>query len=237
MTTVPWPRFSSIAHDDTTRLIPGRYAQDAEHALGDLAESPDELDALIRLTAATNSRLQAQEERHPAGLGRTDLVFGVPFSKIVNGAFAYGGEGARFHPRGPHGAWYCALEVETCIAEVVHHRIQHLRETDAPDEADVPYRLFLADIHGQDFAMLDDGHARSRACLDPTSYSVGQAFGAQLRADRRGGVMYPSVRRDGGTCLAVLAAPIVANVRRDAIYRVSIEGFMFAGATRVEAPQ
>ena len=227
-----WPRFGTVAENATCRLIPGQYAQDAEHTLADLADTDAELDDLIRLAAATNSRLLAQEDRHPAGLGRADLVFGVPYSKIVNGAFAYGGQGARFHPPGPKGVWYCALDVETCLAEVVYHRIAHLRETDQPDEPAIPYRLFLADIHAQDVALLDDNTPRTRACLDPDSYAAGQALGAQLRAEQRGGVRYPSVRHRGGTCLAVLQAPIVANVRRDAVYLIDIRDFAFAGAVR-----
>jgi hypothetical protein len=206
-------------------LIPGRYAEDAEHALSDLADTDDELTDLIRLAGATNSRFQAQEERHPAGLGRTDVVFGVPFSKIINGAFAYGGQGARFHPPGSKGAWYCAIDINTCLAEVAYHRVVHLRETDVPDEADVPHRLFLADIRAQDFALLDDGSASSLECLDPDSYAASQRLGARLRADDRGGVRHPSVRRPGGTCLAVLQAPIVANVRREGVYSLTFQDF------------
>jgi len=221
----PWPAFGPVAYDDTRRLIPGRWAEDAESALSDLADTDDELTDLIRLSGATNSRLQAQEEQHPAGLGRTDLVFGVAFSKIINGAFSYGGQGARFHPRGPKGAWYCALDIDTCIEEVAHHRIVHLRETDTAHEADVPYRLFLADIHAQDFALLDDGHESSLECLDPDSYVAGQGLGVRLRAEGRGGVRYPSVRRRGGTCLAVLQAPIVSNVRREGTYLLTFKDF------------
>ncbi|MCO5312809.1 MAG: RES family NAD+ phosphorylase [Microthrixaceae bacterium] len=230
-----WPPLAAVAHDDTCRLIPGRYASDAEHVLGDLAGAEADLDSLVRLSAATNSRLLAQEERHPGGLGRGDLVFGVPYSKIVNGAFAYGGQGARFHPPGPRGAWYCALDVATCLAEVAHHRIVHLRETGVTEETDVPYRLFLADIHAQDFALLDDGDSRARSCLDPDSYVGGQALGARLRSEHRGGVRYPSVRLDGGVCLAVLHAPIVANVRRGDLYMLTIGDAALAQVVTVSA--
>ena len=231
-----WPQIGPVAFDDTVRLIPGRYAEDAERALADLADNDDELDQLIRLAAATNSRLQAQVERHPAGLGRADLIFGIPYSKIINSAFSYGGQGARFHPPGPKGAWYCAVDVATCLAEVAYHRIRHLRETGVADEEAIPYRLFLADIHAQEFALLDDRNPATLACLDPDSYVAGQALGAHLRGQRRGGVCYPSVRHSGGTCIAVLAAPIVANVRRDALFFVTISDFAFAGAIRVDAP-
>jgi hypothetical protein len=178
-----------------------------------------------RLGGATTRRLHEKQERPASCLSRADLVFGVPFSRIINGAFSYGGEGARFHPPGPKGAWYCALSVDTCVREVAFHRIRHLREMGAPDENAIPYRLFLADIHAQEFAVLDDGHPASRACLDPNLYGAGQALGAQLRSDGRGGVEYPSVRDSGGTCLAVLQAPIVSNVRLGAVYLLTISDF------------
>jgi RES domain-containing protein len=226
MTPTVWPQFDQVIHDDTYRLIPGEYAEVPEKALAGLVDSDDELDQLIRIAAATNSRLLAQEERPSAGLSRTDLVFGVPYSRIINGAFSYAGEGARFHTPGPKGAWYCALSVDTCVHEVAFHRIRHLRETGAPDEDDIAYRLFLADIHAQDFAMLGDGHPSSLACLDPNSYTASQVLGAQLRSEGRGGVEYPSVRHPGGTCLAVLQAPIVSNVRLGDIYLLTVQNFM-----------
>lgn len=228
-----WPRTAPVAFDNTQRLIPGKYTEDAEHALADLSDSDDELTALIQLSAATNSRLQAQEEHHPGGLGREDVVFGVPFSKIVNAAFTYPGEGGRFHRRSGRGAWYCALDLDTCLAEVAYHRIRMLHETGRTDEADIPFRLFLADIHAQDFAWLDDAGQATRKCLDPTSYSAGQSLGTSLRAAAVGGVVYPSVRRSSGTNLAVLAPSIVANVRREALYLLTIERATLARAVRV----
>lgn len=224
-----WPRLGAVAHDDTARLIPGRHADESEPSLVDLVDTPDELGVLLRLSGVTDTRLQAQQERHPAALGRADLVFGVPYSKIINAAFSYGGQGARFHPRGPKGVWYCALGVETSLAEVAHHRVVHLAETGMTDEFDVPYRLFLADIHAQDVALLDDGHPSSVACLTPNSYVEGQALGRRLRSESRGGVRYPSVRHPGGTCLAVLQAPIVSNVRRAATYRLSFRNSSLVG--------
>lgn len=215
-----WPRMGPVAHDATSRLIPGRYADTVEPALGRLTDDEDDLRNLIELASATNTRLQAQEERHPAGLGRADVVFGTPYSKFVNAAFTNPGQGARFHGR-RRGAWYCALAVETAIAEVGFHRSVHLAETGVREE-DASYRQFLADVHAQDFAHLDDGSRRSAACLDPDSYVAGQDLADRLLARGAGGVLYPAVRHPGGTNLAVLQPAIVANVRPGAAYRLTI---------------
>lgn len=227
-----WPVIGPASFDGTHRLIPGEYAEEGEHVLSLLSSGDRERDDLIRLAGATNARLQAQEETHPSGLSRTDMVFGVPYSRIVNGAFANPGQGARFHTeRGP-GAWYCALDLDTCLAEVVHHRVQHLAETGLQSEADIPYREFVADIHAQDFLWLTDDSADTRACLDPDSYVAGQHLARAYRPQAASGVVYPSVRHASGTCLAVWVAPVVGNVRRESLHRISIEDGKLASWTR-----
>lgn len=228
-----WPRIAPAAFDDTHRLIPGEYTEDAEHALADLAGSDQELLALVQLAAATNARLQAQAEHHPGGLDRGDVVFDVPYSKIVNAAFAYPGQGARFHRPDGRGAWYCALDLDTCLAEVVYHRVRHLAETGLTDEDDIAYRLFRADVHGQDFAWLDDDNPATRECLDPDSYAAGQELGSRMLTRAAAGIIYPSVRRPAGTNIAVLVPAIVANVRREALYQLTIQGGTLTTVNRV----
>lgn len=224
MTSEPeWPTVGPASFDGTHRLIPGEYTEEGEHVLSLLSDSDRAREDLIRLAGATNARLQAQEETHPSGLSRTDMVFGVPYSRIVNGAFANPGLGARFHPQRGLGAWYCATEIDTCIAEVIHHRVKHLAETGLRSEADIPYREFLADVHAQDFLWLTDAHAQTQACLDPNSYTAGQQLASTYRPQGASGVVYPSVRHPSGTCLAVWVAPIVGNVRRHSLHSISIE--------------
>lgn len=226
-----WPRCAPVAFDNTVRLIPGQHTEGIDHALADLADDDDEVDALVQLSAATNPRLQAQEERHPGGLDRTDMVFDVPFSRIVNGAFANPGEGARFHGPDGRGIWYCALSDETCLKEVVHHRIRHLAETGLDSEEDIRYRLYFADIHGQDFYWLDDGSQDSLDCLDPSSYAASQRLGAEVLERSGGGVVYPSVRHAEGTCIAVFQGPIVGNVRQGDLYTLTITNGLLTNVT------
>lgn len=95
------------------------------------------------------------------------------------------------------------MDVSTAIAEVTFHRVRMLAEIGRRDEADIPYRQFVADIHGQDFAWLDDRSRRTRACLDPDSYEAGQTLGTWLVEREMGGVIH----------LAVLQPSLVGNVR------------------------
>ena len=51
-------------------------------------------------------------------------------------------------------------------------------------------------------------------CLSPTSYAASQAFAARLLELGSAGIVYPCVRRAGGTCLVCFRPVLVTNVRR-----------------------
>jgi hypothetical protein len=63
-----------------------------------------------------------------------------------------------------------------------------------------------------------------RAYLDPKSYVESQALAERLLAADSLGVIYPSVRHQGGTCLACFRPALVSNVRRDQTYRLVWDG-------------
>ncbi len=56
------------------------------------------------------------------------------------------------------------------------------------------------------------------ACLDPNSYAASQSLGAELLSHGSSGIVYPSVRRSEGTCIACFRPVLVINVRRDDTY-------------------
>ena len=121
------------------------------------------------------------------------------------------------------GAWYAALDVETCIAEVGHHLTQAL--ADAGDfEAVVEYGEMVASMAG---VFIDLRGLPDHPALDPdkaTGYPVGNALAAQARADGHNGVIYPSVRHAGGTCIAALWPNVVQSVAQGAMYRLTWSG-------------
>ena len=213
-----WPSLTSLRWDDTHRLIPETYADTTEPFLAALADSPADIEALTKIAARTSGRTLAQNGQLPGGPGPHDLVFDVPYSKIINGAFSYpGNKGGRFNTN-TWGAWYAGKSLKTALAEVTFHRSVLLTETAAIDD-EIEYVDFLADIHGSQFADLRDGSRKSRRCLDPASHVQGQALTHELLAEKSAGVVYPSVRHPGGECVAVLRPPLVGNVRVRARYR------------------
>ena len=86
----------------------------------------------------------------------------------------------------------------------------------------VTYDDYLADVSADLHDVRRD--RRFRNCLTPDSYVDSQALAARLLQAGSLGVVYPSVRHAGGTCLACFRPAIVTHVRRDATWRFTWEG-------------
>lgn len=205
----------------THRLVPSKYADDGDSVLALIADDPDHLQRIFELDAATNDRLLAPERPLP-GLDPSELVAGVRHAAVINAAFCHPHPlGARFN--GPdRGTWYAAFELETAQAEVGFHKTVQLIEIDRLYDS-ITYDDYLADFRGS-FHDLRRSPAGFEACLAPDSYVDAQALAEHLLAAGSSGVIYPSVRRAGGTCLACFRPSLVGNVRRGRTYRFTWEG-------------
>ena len=209
-----------VRRADTRRLIPSRHAPGGDSVLVDIARDDDDLQAIFALDAATNDRVLAQAHRLP-GIGVDELVTGVPGAAVINAAFCHPHPlGARFN--GPdRGAWYAGFELETAQAEVAFHKAVQLAEIDRFEDS-VTYDEYLADIAG---TLHDLRRAPTfKACLDPASYTQSQRLAEQLLDAGSLGVVYPSVRHRGGTCVACFRPALVANVRRGRTFRFTWSG-------------
>ena len=205
----------------TVRLVASARLRDA--VLAPLADSDEELALLAEIEGATSGRL-VSEERGRGSLSSAELVHGVPYAKFINASFAYAKprEPNRFNPA-ERGAWYAALAVETCVAEVGHHLTSAL--ADAGDfHAVVDYSEMLSSMAG---VFVDLRQAPDHRCLDPNpaiGYPAGNALAAATRAAGHNGVIYPSVRKAGGICIAALWPNVVQSVVQGAMYRLSWSG-------------
>ncbi|MCO5100196.1 MAG: RES family NAD+ phosphorylase [Burkholderiaceae bacterium] len=204
------PRATLVRRFDTIRLIPSRFAQREDSVLSAIAADDAQLADLFELDNATNERLRAEQGLAP-GIGVEELVFGVPNYRIVNAAFVHARpDGSRFN--GPdRGAWYCAFELETALAEIAFHKTVEYAEIGRFDDS-VAYEAFLADFSHEFHDLRAD--PRFADCLDPASYVASQRLAERLLARGSIGVVYPSVRRAGGTNLACFRPAVVGNVRR-----------------------
>jgi RES domain-containing protein len=204
------PKISSLRQDDTHRLIPSRYSD--ESALNRLAQDEKQLEELFELDGATNDRLLGEANLLP-GISVHELLFGVPCAHIVNAAFTHAHPaGSRFN--GPdRGAWYAAFELETAEAEVAYHKAQELIEINWQEAETFTFHDYLADFRAEFHDIRGDAH--HSACLDPNSYRNSQQLAKELLTLGSGGIVYPSVRQSGGTCLACFRPALVTNVRQE----------------------
>ncbi len=188
-----------------------------------LADSNEELQLLAEIEGATSERLVA-EERGRGALPSDELVHGVAHAKFINASFAYAKprELTRFNPP-ERGAWYAALAVETCIAEVGHHLTVALANV-GDFNAIVDYGEMLASMSGE---FLDLRGLPQHPSLNPDpakGYPVGNAVAAAARAEGQNGIIYPSVRHAGGTCIAALWPNVVQSVVQGAMHRLIWSG-------------
>lgn len=217
------PPRADISQRDTIRLIStGRLK---EPVLLPLAENHGAMADLAELEGATSGRLQAQEGGL-LDLDPRELVFGRPGHAFINAAFAYTRPGGNRFNDDDRGAWYCAFDADTALGEVSFHLTRELEAIDRFDNV-TDYAELLADFVGSFHDLCgSDFHSDAVLHSDPaTAYPAGQTLAKRLRKEERGiGIIYPSVRHQGGTCLAAFYPDLVQNLRQGGIWRLEWHG-------------
>jgi RES domain-containing protein len=210
-----------IAQDRTIRLV--ATARLRGPVLLKLVEN-DDLSVLEEIEGATSGRLRAQE----GGADRLDsreLVYGVPHAHFINAAFSYWLPRLLNRFNGPgRGAWYAALEFETCVAEVSFHMERELANI-SDFNSTVDYAEMFASFIG-DFVDVREANPRPRF-LDPNpakSYKAGNLVADSVRAAGHYGIIYPSVRHARGTCLVALVPHAVQSVTQGRVVRLAWTG-------------
>lgn len=162
-----------------------------------------QLDAAWYLESLTNDRLRDQagelnlvpEEDRICGRG----------SSIVMAAFTHIGRPSRFSD-GSFGVYYAARSLKTAVYETVYHRQLFLAATnEAPGELDM--RAFTARVRKP---MRDIRAPRFKQLHHPDDYAPSQQFGKQRHDKNDWGLVYNSVRDEGGTCVAVFRPPAIS---------------------------
>lgn len=199
-------------------MIPAKYSD--ESVLAKLSDDIVDLQHLFELESLSNDRLRAEQGRSER-IGPRELVFSVPCAQIINAAYSHPHPlGSRFN--GPErGAWYAAFELETAQAEITYHKTLELAEIDWWHES-FTYVDFLADFSAELYDLRGD--ERFAACLAADSYVASQALAERLLAQEALGIVYPSVRKQDGTCLVSFQPALVANVRKSTQWLFRFEG-------------
>lgn len=172
------------------RLIPSQFAP---IGLFDTVATAADLAAVMELVGWTNDRLVAERI---ARLPQDEWVYGVPNASIVMAAFLHVAPGGmRFN--GPElGAWYASADLRTSAAEVGHHlrREAVARRVDTMSRV---YRTYIATLLG-DYLDIRGQQATRRDVYASERYDAPQKLGEDVRASGGAGLLYDSLRHQGG---------------------------------------
>lgn len=164
--------------------------------------APGQLEAAWYLESLTNDRL-----RDVAGdialVHPEDRIIGRG-SSVVMAAFTHIGKPSRFTD-GSYGVYYAARSLETAVRETAFHRANFLAATHEPP-GEIDMRAYIGRAHKP---LLDLRAPRFKPLHDPNNYSASQHYAAERRKNNDWGLLYNSVRHEGGLCIAALRPPAV----------------------------
>ncbi len=186
------------------RLVPSRFPP---VGLFDRVARPEDLEFVLAAEQLTNDRLR-DEVGELRLVPKEERVSG-PGTTPVMAAFTHlNPEGSRFSD-GTYGVYYAAKDMETAIAESAFHRARFLART-AEAAGEIDMRTYLADLRAE-FTELRGYGRRKVDLMSPDSYVASQVFGMAQRGKGANGIVYDSVRREGGQCVAVFRPKIVGT--------------------------
>jgi hypothetical protein len=198
---------SRIRWAPSYRLVPSRFPP---VSLFDRVARPEDLEFVLAAEALTNDRLR-DEVGELALVPPDDRVSG-PGSTPIMAAFTHlNPEGSRFSD-GTWGVYYAGRELDTSVAETAYHRGRFLARTAEPP-GEIDMRCYLADIRGE-YCDLRGYGRRNPDLMHPDDYAPGQAYALHQRQAGQAGIVYDSVRRPGGQCVAVFRPRCVSPVRQ-----------------------
>lgn len=193
-----------VAWKPSCRIVSSRFPP---VGLFDRIASPEDLEAVFEIEGLTNPRLR--QESGELSLVPPGRRISGPGTTPIMAAFTHANpDGSRFSD-GTHGVYYAARDRDTAVAETIHHRQRFLRATEEPATV-LQMRCYLADVTGR----LHDIRGGWPELHDPDSYTASRTAAHELRRSGSDGVVYDSVRRRGGECVAVFYPDLVAPARQ-----------------------
>lgn len=191
----------------TIRIVPSRFPP---VDLFERVADPSDFEAVAAVESLTNERLRDASGEVPR-VAAPDRAVGPGASYVMAPFTHVSPVGGRFSD-GESGAYYAARRRETAIRETVYHRERFLAATTQPP-IDLEMRVIEADLDGR----LHDLRELWRAMPELFSrddYSVSQAYARRLRTAASNGVVYLSVRHEGGQCVAVFRPRLLKRARQ-----------------------
>lgn len=190
------------------RIVPSRFPP---VGLFDAVADPDDLEAVFQIEAMTNDRLR--DEVGEISLVPTEDRVSGPGTTPIMAAFTHlKPDGDRFTD-GSYGVFYARQNLETAVAETKHHRIRFLEATDEPAQ-ELDMRVYAVDLRA-DLHDIRGMQASIPTWYHPTRHAMSQELARGLRESGSDGIVYDSVRHDGGECAAVFRPRLLSNCRQE----------------------
>jgi hypothetical protein len=169
-------------------------------------------DALIALEQITNPRVR--DETGDIALVAPDERVAGPGASYVMASFTHlNPKGSRFSD-GSYGVYYAASALETAVAETVFHFEGFARDSgDPPRMEDMRVLVGTVAADFEDVTVLAEP-MRSQV-LDPESYAVARGYAREMRDAGANGVVWPSVRHEGGDCAGAFRPRAVGLPRQE----------------------
>jgi RES domain-containing protein len=192
--------------------------------LSRLADTFGALSDLEALESVTSGRQEAQQKGVP-GISPGAMATGYGYT-YVNAAFSYPRpSGSRFNTTS-WGAWYCALSVETSLAEISFHLTRALEAAGGEFDNETRYIELICDLDAE-FLDIREPANPPHECLDSDTavgYPNGQALASNTREKGLNGIIYPSVRHHGGTCVVAFWPGLIQNFQQGNTWILSWQG-------------
>lgn len=202
------PSVIAVRWQSCYRIVPSRFPP---IELFEQVADPEDLDALFVVEAMTNDRIREQ-------VGALQLVeledrVSGPGSSPIMAAFTHlNPEGSRFTD-GSYGVFYVGKSLEAAVAETRYHRSRFLAATEEPAQ-EVDMRVYAVDL-AADLHDIRPMRASEPDYYHATAYAASQGLASRLRSGGSEGVVYASVRLDGGECAAVFKPRLLSNCRQE----------------------
>lgn len=217
------PELALVNWKPCWRLVPSRFPP---ISLFDRVADPEDLEVVFFIENLTNDRLR--DETGEISLVPPDERVSGPGTTPIMAAFTHlNPEGSRFTD-GSYGVYYAAKDIDTAIEETKFHRKRFLEATNQPP-IEIDMRSYASDINTE----FHDIRGRQSDMPDiytsnPDQYSYPQGLARELRNNGSNGLVYDSVRRLGGECVAIFRPKVLTPVRQGKHYCYVWDGSGFS---------
>jgi len=191
--------------------------------LFDRVADQDDLDIICQIESLTNDRLR-DDLGEISLVSQDERIFGQGTTPIMAAFTHLNPSGSRFTD-GSYGVYYAAKDIDTAVEETKFHKIRFLSATNEP-AIEIDMRSYASDINDY----LHDIRGMQVELPDiytsnPDQYGYPQDFSNKLRNEGSNGIVYDSVRRKDGQCIAIFRPKVLSPVKQGSHYCYVWDGY------------